>query len=103
MRCRPELGPFQPSAQYSHELIDNYSLSSELSFTDTITFRIQTCHPVVGTGISGGGGFITNGIAGGGVPEIRERGVGDFIFEKLTVIFKNLSNFCPFNHVSHTP
>ena len=28
----------------------------------------------------GEGGSITNGIAGGGTAEIRERGVGDFIF-----------------------
>ena len=28
---------------------------------------------------------------GGGIVEIRERGVGDFIFGKLTVILKNLS------------
>ena len=33
---------------------------------------VQTCHPVVDTGISGGG-----------IVEIRGRGVGDFIFGKL--------------------
>ena len=46
----------------------------------------QICHPVVGTGE---GESIANGIAGGGITEIREsreRGVGDFIFGKLTVI-----------------
>ena len=52
--------------------------------------NLQTCHPVVGTGIAGGGGSIANGIAGG-IAEIRERGVGDFIFGKLTVIFLNFS------------
>ena len=52
--------------------------------TTHITHYNQTFHPVVGTGISGG---ITNGIAGGDIVEIRERGVGDLSFEKLTVIF----------------
>ena len=37
----------------------------------------------------GAGVSIANGIAGGGIAEIRERGVGDFIFGKLTVILKN--------------
>ena len=30
---------------------------------------------------------------GGGIVELRERGVGDFIFGKLTVIFKIFQNF----------
>ena len=51
----------------------------------------QTCHPVVGTGIgiSGGGGeYYKRYCRGrGGIAEIRERGVGGFIFGKLTVIF----------------
>ena len=32
-------------------------------------------------------GSITNGIAGGGIAEIRERGFGNFSFGKLTVNF----------------
>ena len=46
----------------------------------------QTCHPVVGDGISGWGG---------GIVVIGERGVGDFIFWKFTVL--NFQNFCLFN------
>ena len=33
---------------------------------------------------------------GGGIAEIRERGVGDFIFGKLTVIFLIFQKFCAF-------
>ena len=51
-------------------------------------FRWQTWHPVVGTGISEGGGVLQTVLhgEGGGIAEIRQRGVGDFIFGKLTVV-----------------
>ena len=42
-----------------------------------------------------GGGIITKGIEGGGIVEIREGGVGDFNFGKLTVIVFNFQKFCP--------
>ena len=42
----------------------------------------QTCRPVVGTGISGGGGSIANGIAGG---YCRNSGKGGRGFYFLTI------------------
>ena len=57
----------------------------------------QTCHPIVGTVCTGiSGGVLQTVLQGedGGIAEIRERGVGDFIFGELTVIFLllNFSN-----------
>ena len=65
------------------------------------TIRIdQTCHPVVGTGIAGGVLQTVLQGEGGGISEIRKRGVGDFIFGKLTVIFKIFKTFV---HLSKPP
>ena len=40
-----------------------------------------------------GGSIIANGIVGGGNCRNSGKGVGDFIFGKLTVIFKVYQNF----------
>ena len=47
------------------------------------------------TGIFGDGGVLQTVMQGegGGVAEIRERGVRDFIFGKLTVILKKIQDF----------
>ena len=49
--------------------------------------------------LQGEGGSIANGITGGGggIAEIRERGVGGFIFGKLTVVFLIFKNFVHLN------
>ena len=39
----------------------------------TLLLLGQTCHPVVGTGIAGGGGSIASGIAGGGGRQVLQK------------------------------
>ena len=64
-----------------------------------ISFRHQTCqHPVVSTGISGGGGVFQPVLQAEGevLKKFGKRGVGDFIFGRLTVIFLDFQKICPF-------